>query len=46
MRLEEKRRKVFESSTTRVPVGTLVLVKLTQQDKEDYPGKETTLLKM
>ena len=39
MRLEEKRRKFVESSSTRVPVGTLVLIKLTQQDKVDYPSK-------
>ena len=39
MRLEKKRRKFVEESSTRVPVGTLVLVKLAQQDRADYPGK-------
>ena len=39
MQLEEKRRKFVESFSTSVPVGTLVLAKLTQQDKADCPGK-------
>ena len=39
MRHEERRRKSVESSSTRVSIGTLMLVKLTQQDKADYPGK-------
>ena len=39
MRLEELRRKGTENSSTLVPVGALVLLKLTQLDKADYPGK-------
>ena len=38
-REEERRRKVVECSTTRVPVGSLVLVRLSPQDRADYPSK-------
>ena len=39
MRLEKLRRKATENSSTLVPVGALVMLKLTQLDKADYPGK-------